>query len=53
MLPDATVPGERVIPRYSLPEMAALFTDEARFEMWLEVELLAVEGWAEVGDHPP
>ena len=30
-----------MIPRYSLPEMAALFTDEARFEMWLEVELLA------------
>jgi adenylosuccinate lyase len=41
-----------VIPRYSLPEMAALFTDEARFEMWLEVELLAVEGWAEVGVIP-
>jgi adenylosuccinate lyase len=41
-----------VIPRYSLPEMAALFTDEARFEMWLEVELLAVEGWAEVGAIP-
>jgi adenylosuccinate lyase len=41
-----------VIPRYSLPEMAALFTDEARFEMWLEVELLAVEGWAEVGTIP-
>jgi adenylosuccinate lyase len=41
-----------VIPRYSLPEMAALFTDEARFEMWLEVELLAVEGWAQVGVIP-
>jgi adenylosuccinate lyase len=41
-----------VIPRYSLPEMAALFTDEARVEMWLEVELLAVEGWAQVGVIP-
>ena len=41
-----------MIPRYSLPEMAALFTDEARLEMWLEVELLAVEGWAEVGTIP-
>jgi len=41
-----------MIPRYSLPEMAALFTDEARFEMWLEVELLAVEGWAQVGVAP-
>ncbi len=41
-----------MIPRYSLPEMAALFTDEARLELWLEVELLAVEGWAAVGTIP-
>jgi adenylosuccinate lyase len=41
-----------LIPRYSLPEMAALFTDEARFGMWLEVELLAVEGRAAVGQVP-
>ncbi len=39
-----------MIPRYSLPEMAALFTDEARFSLWLEVELLAVEGRAAVGE---
>jgi adenylosuccinate lyase len=41
-----------VIPRYSLPEMAALFTDEARLEMWLEVEVLAVEGFAALGEIP-
>jgi adenylosuccinate lyase len=41
-----------VIPRYSLPEMAALFTDEARFDRWLEVELLAVEARAAVGEIP-
>jgi adenylosuccinate lyase len=41
-----------VIPRYSLPEMASLFTDEARLEMWLEVELLAAEGWARSGVVP-
>jgi adenylosuccinate lyase len=41
-----------MIPRYSLPEMASLFTDEARFGMWLEVELLAVEGRAVVGEIP-
>jgi len=41
-----------VIPRYSLPEMAALFTDEARFEKWLEVELLATEARAEFGEIP-
>jgi adenylosuccinate lyase len=32
--------------------MAALFSDEARFAMWLRVELLATEAWAEVGDVP-
>ena len=41
-----------MIPRYSLPEMATLFTDEARLETWLEVEVLAVEGWAKVGQVP-
>jgi adenylosuccinate lyase len=32
--------------------MAALFSDEARLARWLEVELLAVEGLAEVGVVP-
>jgi adenylosuccinate lyase len=41
-----------VIPRYALPEMSSLFTDEARLEMWLEVELLAVEGQAQAGVVP-
>jgi adenylosuccinate lyase len=33
--------------------MAALFTDEARLAMWLEVELLATEGQAAAGVVPP
>ncbi len=41
-----------MIPRYSLPEMAALFTDEAKFAAWLEVEILATEAWAELGVVP-
>jgi adenylosuccinate lyase len=41
-----------VIPRYSLPEIADLFTDEARFGAWLEVEVLAVEAWARLGVVP-
>ena len=41
-----------MIPRYSLPEMAALFTDEARFQTWLDVEVLAVEAWASIGVIP-
>jgi adenylosuccinate lyase len=41
-----------MIPRYSMPEMAALFSDEAKFALWLEIELLAVEAWAELGVIP-
>jgi len=41
-----------VIPRYSPPDMAALFTDAARFSLWLEVELLATEAQAAVGVVP-
>jgi adenylosuccinate lyase len=38
-----------VIPRYTPPEMAELFSDRRRLATWLEVELLAVEGWAAIG----
>jgi adenylosuccinate lyase len=41
-----------MIPRYSPPDMAALFTDAARFGLWLEVELLATEALAAVGVVP-
>ena len=41
-----------MIPRYSRPEMAALFTDDAKFGAWLEVEILATEGWAALGVVP-
>ena len=51
--PRAGEPGGRtVIPRYAPAEMAELFTDRARFATWLEVELLATEGWAEIGTVP-
>jgi adenylosuccinate lyase len=35
-----------------MPEMAALFTDESRLSTWLEVELLALDGWARLGVIP-
>ncbi|HEX2699804.1 MAG TPA: adenylosuccinate lyase [Acidimicrobiales bacterium] len=41
-----------MIPRYSMAEMEALWTDEARLAMWLEVEVLAVEAWARLGVVP-
>jgi len=41
-----------VIPRYSLPEMESVFTDETRFGRWLEIELLATEAQASLGVVP-
>jgi len=41
-----------MIPRYSLEPMASLFADHARYGRWLEVEILAVEAWAELGVIP-
>jgi adenylosuccinate lyase len=41
-----------VIPRYRLPEMEAVWSDEARLGNWLEIELLAVEALAELGTVP-
>jgi adenylosuccinate lyase len=41
-----------VIPRYEVPELAAIWSDETRMANWLEVELLAVEAWAELGVIP-
>ncbi len=38
-----------MIPRYTLPEMGALWTDEARLATWVEVEVLACEAHAELG----
>jgi len=44
--------GEIMIERYSLPEMAAIFTDESRLGRYLEVELLATEAQAALGVVP-
>jgi adenylosuccinate lyase len=41
-----------MISRYTLPEMAALWSDEARFSNMLEVEILAVEAWSLLGTVP-
>jgi adenylosuccinate lyase len=41
-----------VIDRYSLPEMAAVFSDTTRFGRYLEIELLATEAQAALGIVP-
>ncbi len=38
-----------MIHRYTRPEMGTLWTDEAKFQTWLEVELYACEAQAELG----
>ncbi len=38
-----------MIPRYSRPEMASLWTDEAKFKKWLEIEIAACEAWNQLG----
>src|SRR5271170_8412444 len=48
--PDAT--GGPVIPRYTRPEMARIWSDENRFRTWLAVEVAATETLAAAGIVP-
>jgi adenylosuccinate lyase len=41
-----------MIERYTRPEMGAVWKEENRFKAWLEVEILACEAWAELGEIP-
>ncbi|ASA25583.1 adenylosuccinate lyase [Paenibacillus donghaensis] len=41
-----------MIERYSRPEMRAIWTEDNKFNAWLEVELCACEAWAELGVIP-
>ena len=41
-----------MIPRYSRPAMAALWTEQAKYERWLQVEVAAVQAWAAEGVVP-
>jgi adenylosuccinate lyase len=41
-----------VIARYARPAMARIWSDESRLARWLDVELAALDAWAEVGAIP-
>ena len=41
-----------MVPRYSRPAMAAIWAPENRYRIWFEIEALAVEGMASLGDIP-
>ena len=41
-----------MIPRYARPAMAAIWSDQAKYERWLQVEVAAVQAWAAEGAVP-
>ena len=41
-----------MISRYTRPEMEKIWTEQRKFETWLEIELLACESLAELGQIP-
>lgn len=41
-----------MINRYTRPEMAKIWSDTNRYQTWLEVEILAAEAWATLGEIP-
>jgi adenylosuccinate lyase len=41
-----------MIRRYTHPEMGAIWSDQRRYETWLEVELAAADAMAEAGIVP-
>ncbi|MCI2792001.1 adenylosuccinate lyase [Staphylococcus pettenkoferi] len=41
-----------MIERYSREEMSHIWTDQNRYEAWLEVEILACEAWSKLGYIP-
>ena len=41
-----------MIERYTLPEMGAIWTEEAKMRAWLDVEIAAVKAWHALGKVP-
>ena len=52
MPPGATTRIDSVISRYARPAMARVWSEEAKLERWLAVELAALDAWAQVGNVP-
>jgi len=41
-----------MIARYSVPEIAKIWTDDHKYQVWADVELLITEAWAQLGIVP-
>ena len=49
---DESEPEVRMIPRYTRPEMAAIWDAQTRFRIWFEIEAHAADALAEIGVIP-
>ena len=49
----AQEPDSHLIERYAPPRIREIWSDRRRFELWLQVEILACEAWASIGRIPP
>jgi adenylosuccinate lyase len=52
MTPSLAPDKAAMIPRYSRPDMAAIWSPENRYRIWFEIEALAAEGMARIGAIP-
>src|SRR5262249_12320779 len=52
ILRDGANTEARMIPRYSRPEMAAIWDPQTRFRIWFEIEAHAADAMAELGVIP-
>src|ERR1700730_6150874 len=50
-VPRSPIPN--LIERYAPPRIREIWSDRRRFELWLQVEVLACEAWASIGRIPP
>ena len=41
-----------MIPKYSRPDMSAIWSDKGKYDRWLQVEIAVCDAWAERGDIP-
>ena len=41
-----------MIPKYSRPDMAAIWSDQGKYDRWLQVEIAVCDAWAVRGDIP-
>jgi adenylosuccinate lyase len=45
--------GSHLIERYTPPGIREVWSDRHRFELWLRIEIVACEAWADLGQVPP